>query len=49
MGHEVQHMSAVHLETISDERLKVFTNHVHGWLFPPAKPLAQDDKDSEGE
>jgi hypothetical protein len=49
MGHEVQHISAVHLERISDERLKAVTNHGHSWGFPPAKPVAKDDKDSEGE
>jgi len=35
MGHEVPHMSSVYRETISDERLKVVTEHVRAWLFPP--------------
>jgi integrase len=38
MGHEVQHMSAVYRETISDERLKAVTDHVRKWLF--AEPAA---------
>jgi integrase len=33
MGHEVPHMSSVHRERISDERLKAVTDHVRGWLF----------------
>jgi integrase len=37
MGHEVPHMSSVYRETISDERLKAVTDHVHAWLFPPSK------------
>jgi integrase len=37
MGHEVPHMSSVYRETISDERLKAVTDHVHAWLFPLAK------------
>jgi integrase len=37
MGHEVPHMSAVYRETISGERLKAVTDHVHAWLFPPKK------------
>jgi integrase len=36
MGHEVAHMSSVYRETISDERLRAVTDHVHAWLFPPA-------------
>jgi integrase len=36
MGHEVPHMSSVYRETISDERLRAVTDHVRGWLFPPA-------------
>jgi integrase len=35
MGHEVQHMSSVYRETISDERLRAVTDHVRAWLFPP--------------
>jgi integrase len=35
MGHEVPHMSSVYRETISDERLKAVTDHVHAWLFAP--------------
>jgi integrase len=34
MGHEVAHMSSVYRETISDERLRAVTDHVHAWLFP---------------
>jgi integrase len=37
MGHEVPHMSSVYRETISDARLKAVADHVHDWLFPPAK------------
>jgi integrase len=33
MGHEVPHMSSVYRETISDERLRAVTDHVHAWLF----------------
>ena len=36
MGHEIPHMSTVYRERISDERLKAVTDHVRGWLFPPA-------------
>jgi integrase len=34
MGHENPHMSSVHRESISDERLKAVVDHVHRWLFP---------------
>jgi integrase len=37
MGHEVAHMSSVYRETISDARLRVVVDHVHSWIFPPAK------------
>jgi len=37
MGHEVAHMSSVYRETISDARLRAVSDHVRGWLFPPAK------------
>jgi integrase len=37
MGYESPHVSTVYRERISDERLKVVTDHVHGWLFPAAK------------
>src|SRR5262249_40101449 len=40
MGHESPHMSTVYREKISDERLKAVTDHVRGWLFPPAPPAA---------
>jgi integrase len=33
MGHEVAHMSSVYRETISDARLRVVADCVHGWLF----------------
>ncbi len=33
MGHEVQHMSSVYRETISDKRLRAVTDHVRAWLF----------------
>jgi hypothetical protein len=33
-------MSSVYRETISDARLKAVTDHVRGWLFPPAKEKA---------
>jgi integrase len=36
MGHEVTHVSSVYRETISDARLKVVTDHVRAWLFPPS-------------
>jgi integrase len=51
MGHEVAHMSAAYRETISDERLKAVTDHVHAWLFPapaPAKSTTQTGADAEG-
>ncbi len=38
MGHEVQHMSSVYRETISNERLRAVTDHVRAWLF--GKPAA---------
>jgi integrase len=37
MGHQSPHMSAVYRQHISDERLRAVVNHVHAWLFPPAK------------
>jgi integrase len=37
MGHEVPHMSAVYRETISDDRLRAVTDHVHTWLFATGK------------
>jgi integrase len=46
MGHEVPHMSSIYRETIGDERLKVVTDHVHAWLFPP---VAEVSLDAEGE
>jgi integrase len=33
MGHEIPHLSSVYRETISDERLKAISDHVHAWLF----------------
>jgi hypothetical protein len=42
MGHEVPHMSSVYSETISDARLRAVADHVHAWLFPPAKPAAAE-------
>jgi integrase len=33
MGHEVQHMSSVYRERISDERLRAVADHVRTWLF----------------
>jgi integrase len=33
MGHESGHMSTVYRESISDERLRAVTEHVHAWLF----------------
>ncbi len=33
MGHEVQHMSTVYRERISDGRLRAVTEYVRGWLF----------------
>jgi integrase len=35
MGHESPHMSTVYREKISDARLKVVTDYVRAWLFPP--------------
>jgi integrase len=37
MGHVRDDMASVYREKISDERLKAVTDHVHAWLFPPAK------------
>jgi integrase len=37
MGHEVQHMSSVYRETISDERLRAVAEHVRRWLFADTK------------
>jgi integrase len=36
MGHADSSMSGRYRERISDERLRAVTDHVHGWLFPPA-------------
>jgi integrase len=36
MGHEVPHMSSVYRETISNERLRAVSDHVHNWLFAPS-------------
>jgi hypothetical protein len=44
MGYEIPHMSSVYRETISDARLRAVTDHVHGWLYPPAK---QEEKKVE--
>ena len=33
MGHEVQHMSSVYRETISETRLRAVVEHVRTWLF----------------
>src|SRR5262245_10601408 len=41
MGHEVPHVSSIHRETISDERLKAVSDHVRGWLFGEQKEGAQ--------
>ena len=35
MGHDRGDMASVYREKISDERLKVVTDYVHDWLFPP--------------
>jgi integrase len=35
MGHEVDHMSSVYRETISDARLRAVADHVRAWLFTP--------------
>jgi integrase len=37
MGHVRDDMASVYRERISDERLRVVTDHVRAWLFPPAK------------
>ncbi len=37
MGHEVPNMRSAYRETISDARLRAVADHVHGWLYPPAK------------
>lgn len=39
IGHEVPHMSSVYHETISDDRLRAVTNHVHAWLFGADVPV----------
>jgi integrase len=44
MGHESPHMSSVYRETISDARLKAVADHVHAWLFPPAKEGQKREK-----
>jgi integrase len=38
MGHEVEHMSSVYRETISDARLRAVADHVRAWLFPTEAP-----------
>jgi integrase len=38
MGHEVQHMSSVYRETISDARLRTVADHVRKWLFVEQSP-----------
>ena len=50
MGHEVQHMSSVYRETISDARLKAVTDYVRAWLFPPKtdKPEPKETGAAEG-
>lgn len=39
MGHESPHMSSVYRERISDERLKVVTDHVRAWLMLVKPPV----------
>jgi hypothetical protein len=41
MGHEIPNMSSAYRETISDARLKAVADHVHDWLFPPAKNVQE--------
>jgi integrase len=41
MGHEVQHMSSVYRETISDARLRAVADHVRAWLFPAKQDRPQ--------
>jgi integrase len=36
MGHAREDMASVYRERISDARLKAVTDHVRGWLLPPA-------------
>jgi integrase len=38
MGHVDESMAATYREAISDQRLLVVTDHVHGWLFADAAP-----------
>ena len=45
MGHESPHMSSVYRERISDERLKVVTDHVRQWLLAqPTKPAGDEEE-----
>ncbi len=35
MGHARDDMATAYRERIDDARLRVVTDHVHAWLFPP--------------
>jgi hypothetical protein len=43
IAHEVPCMSAVHPDTIWDERLKALSDHVRAWMF--AAPAGSDEQD----
>jgi integrase len=47
MGHEVDHMSSVYREGISDDRLRAVSDHVRAWLFAP--PAVGADSPRVGE
>lgn len=49
MGHESTHMATAYRETISNERLKAVTDHVHAWLFAAKEAKAATAKDAEEE
>lgn len=44
MGHVDSSISGHYREKISDERLKAVVDHVHAWLYPPAKKATRKSK-----
>jgi integrase len=45
MGHVDESMAAGYCEEVGDDRLKVVTDHVRGWLFPPATKKPKGEKE----
>jgi hypothetical protein len=48
MGHAAGNsdMSAVYRQSVSDDRLKTVTTHVHNWLFNSDKPSRKASKEA---